>query len=60
LAAPLGRDDEARKHIATARKAGWDEVRAERYWRRLFPNNPRLEDDIATIRALYAATEPGA
>jgi hypothetical protein len=56
----VGRDDEARRHIETARKAGWDAARAERYWRRLFPNSPRLEGDIATVRALYAATEPGA
>lgn len=60
LCVRLGRDDEARRHIETARKAGWDAARAERYWRRLFPNSPRLEGDIATVRALYAATEPGA
>jgi Flp pilus assembly protein TadD len=56
----LGRDVEARKHIETARRMGLELALVERGWRRAFPNSPRLEADIATIRALYAATEPGA
>ena len=39
---------------------GWDLVQAERVWRRVWSKSPRLETDIATIRALYAATEAGA
>ncbi|MBY0251975.1 MAG: TIR domain-containing protein, partial [Methylobacterium organophilum] len=60
LCLKLGRDAEARGHIETARRLGCDLAVAELYWRRILPNSPRLEDDIATIRALYAATEPGA
>jgi hypothetical protein len=55
----LGRGAEANQHIETARKAGWDLTQAERVWRRLTPNSPRLEADIAIVRGLYAATEPG-
>jgi TolB-like protein/Flp pilus assembly protein TadD len=60
LCARLGRDAEARRYIETARKVGYGAAQAERYWRRLTPNSPRLEADIATIRVLYAATEQSA
>ena len=60
LCLKLGRDAEVRGHIETARRMGWEAGLAEQLWRRLFPNSPRLEDDIAIVRALYAATEPGA
>ena len=58
----LGRDAEARRCIQSALGVGIELAlaQAERSWRRIFPNSPRLEADIATIRALYAATEPGA
>ncbi len=56
----LGREAEAPKHVETARRLGWDLVQAERIWRRVHPNSPTLEADIATVRELYAATEPGA
>ena len=56
----LGQETVARQHIETARRLGWDPPLAELHWRRQFPNSPTLEADIATIRALYAATEPGA
>ena len=49
----------ARQHIEAARRLGWAAALAELHWRRLLPNNPTLEADIATIRALYAATDPG-
>jgi TolB-like protein/Flp pilus assembly protein TadD len=60
LCVQLGRDAEARRHIETARRLGYEAALAELFWRRTTPNSPRLEDDIAIIRALYAATEPGA
>ena len=56
----LGRDAEARRHIETARRLGLDLAQAERFWRRIYPNSPTLEADIAIVRELYAATEPGA
>ena len=56
----LGRETEALTHIATAGRLGWDLALTEPHWRSFFPNSPGLEDDIAIIRALYAATEPGA
>ncbi len=59
LCVRLGRGAEANQHIETALKAGWDLTQAERVWRRLTPNSPRLEADIAIVRGLYAATEPG-
>jgi hypothetical protein len=34
-------------------------MQAERLHSRFHANSPSLEADIATIRALYAATEPG-
>jgi len=37
-----------------------EEARTELFWRRTTPHSPRLEADIATLRALYAATEGGA
>ncbi len=55
-----GRDAEACRHIETARRMGMDLGQAERIWRRTAPNSPTLEADIAIVRALYAATEPGA
>jgi TolB-like protein/Flp pilus assembly protein TadD len=60
LCMQFGRTTEARRHIETARQLGLELTQAERRWRRSLPNSPRLEDDIALIRALYAATEPGA
>ncbi|MFM9864203.1 MAG: TIR domain-containing protein [Micropepsaceae bacterium] len=56
----LGRDAEARRHIERARRLGWDLVQGESTRRRAWPNSPTLEADIAIIRALFAATEPGA
>jgi hypothetical protein len=35
-------------------------AQAERGWRCGVPNSPTLEEDIAKLRALFAATEPGA
>ncbi len=60
LCLQLGRDDSPRRHIETARRLGMDLAQAERIWRRCAPNSPTLEADVATIRALYAALEPGA
>ncbi|MFZ4687425.1 MAG: hypothetical protein ACOYMK_17690 [Hyphomonadaceae bacterium] len=60
LCLKLGRDAEARKHVETARRLGWDLALTELHWRRLYPISPTLEADIATVRALYAATEPSA
>ena len=54
----LGRDVEAREHIETARRLDWGAMQAERISLRIRPNSLRLEADIATMRALYAATEP--
>ena len=59
LCLKLGRDAEARRHIETARRLGWDFAQAERQYRRLLARSPRLDADIAAIHALYAATEPG-
>jgi TolB-like protein len=56
----LGRDVEAHGHVETARRQGWELAQAERQYRRLLAKSPRLEADIAAIRALYASTEPGA
>ncbi len=56
----LGRDLEARGHVETARRLGWDFAQAERQYRRLQARSPNLDADVATFRALYAATEPGA
>ena len=53
----LGQDDDAHRCIRTAQRLGYDLTLAERFWHRIAPNSPRLETDIATIRALYAATE---
>ena len=53
----LGREAEALGHIAAARRVGLDRAPAERYFRRVGMNSPRLEADIAAIRALYAQTE---
>ncbi|MBK8840703.1 MAG: hypothetical protein IPO30_19040 [Hyphomonadaceae bacterium] len=46
--------------IQTARRLGMELAQAERVWRRAHPNSPTLEPDIAVVRALYAAAEPGA
>lgn len=54
----LGQDVDARRSIRTAQQLGCDLVQSERFWRRIAPNSPRLEADIATVHALYAATEP--
>jgi TolB-like protein/Tfp pilus assembly protein PilF len=58
--ARLGRDGETRGQIETARRLGWELAQAERLYRLLLSNSPTLEADVAIIRALYAATEPGA
>lgn len=55
----LGRDAEARRHVESAGRQGLELAQAERTYRRDLPNSSRLEADIATIQALYAATEPG-
>jgi tetratricopeptide (TPR) repeat protein len=60
LCVQLGHDDLSRKHIEMARKLGAGLTDAERFWRRIVPNSPTLESAVGTIRALYAATEPGA
>ena len=56
----FGQDDDARRCIRTARRLGCDLTQAERFIRRLSPNSPRLEADIATFRALYASVGPTA
>ena len=56
----LGQDAAARRHIGIARSLGMELAQAERLWRRILSSSPRLEADIAIIRALYAGTEPGA
>jgi TolB-like protein/Tfp pilus assembly protein PilF len=53
----LGQGGEARSHVETARRLGYDLAMAESRWRRVLPNSPTLEADIAIIRALYAAAE---
>jgi TolB-like protein len=60
LGMQMGRNAEARSLSETASQLGWGLSQAERLWRRSLSNSPRLEADIATIRALYAAAEPGA
>jgi TolB-like protein len=54
-----GRHAEARRQIEIARQKGLELVTTERIWRRVWPNLPTLEADIATIRALYAETGTG-
>lgn len=44
----------------TARRAGMDLAQSERLRCRTVPKSPTLEADIATIRALYDKTVPGA
>jgi TolB-like protein len=56
----LGRADEARRHVETGRRLGWELAQVERIARCVRPSSQRLEEDLETIRALYAATEPGA
>ncbi|MEQ1610032.1 MAG: hypothetical protein ABL956_13830, partial [Hyphomonadaceae bacterium] len=60
ISARLGRDPEARGHIETARRLGLELTQAEHLYRLAVRTSPGLEANIATIRALYAATEPGA
>ena len=60
LCVKLGRDAEARRHIQTALQLGWGAPLADLNWRRLCPNLPTRDAEIATIHALYAATEPAA
>lgn len=55
-----GRQAEAFRQIAIARRMGWDLAFTERFWRRAWPNSPRLAEDTALLRALFAATEPTA
>jgi TolB-like protein len=59
LCVHLERDADARRCIQTARRLGMELALAERLWRRTSPNSPTLEADIAIVRKLYAATEPG-
>jgi Flp pilus assembly protein TadD len=56
----IGHDDVARRCIGAAQQLGCDLTQAERFVRRLSPNSPRLEADIAIFRALYASVEPTA
>ena len=58
--ARIGRSTQARGHIDLARRMGCEVAQAELIWRRSGAYCPSLEADIATIRALYAATKPGA
>ena len=60
LCVQLERDADARRCIQTARRLGMELALAERLWRRAHPNSPTREHDIAIVRKLYAATEPGA
>lgn len=53
----LGKELAAQKYIANARELGWDSNLMETAFPRLFLNAPSIDDDIATIRALYAAME---
>ena len=57
----LGREEEATRHIAAARRLGWDLTLTEIFWRRTLTRNPALVvADLASLRALFAATEAGA
>ncbi len=56
----LGQHDETRRQVETARRQGCDSAQAQRLWRRLNLNSPRLETDIASMRSLYVAQESGA
>jgi tetratricopeptide (TPR) repeat protein len=56
----LEQEADARVCIQTVRRLAEAPEQIEDFWRRILPNSPTLEADIATIRALYAATEPGA
>ncbi len=55
----LGRVAEARVQIETARRLGCDQSMSERFWRRSLARSPRLDADVAALRALYPSTEPG-
>jgi Flp pilus assembly protein TadD len=60
----LGRGDvaEARSHMDAARHAGWSEALAVRVHRAGMAarkeSSGRIENELAALRALYAATEP--
>jgi hypothetical protein len=58
IAAQLGQDAVAHRQIEIARSLGIELERADRVWRRIVPNSPTLEADIAIIRRLFATTEP--
>jgi len=58
--AALGRNADALRQIETASRLGWGLAQTERIWHRSKAFSASLEGDIAIIRALYAATEPGA
>ncbi len=53
----LGQDTDARSHVETAQRLGWDLAAAVRIWDRTAAYSPRRETDLATIRALYAAVK---
>ncbi len=53
-------DGNADGPMRAARRLGWQLAQAERLYRRVQPQSPFLETDIAIIGRLYAATEPGA
>ncbi|MBU6165580.1 MAG: TIR domain-containing protein [Alphaproteobacteria bacterium] len=55
-----GRQAEAFRQIATARRMGWDPGYTARLWCRAWPNSPRLSEDLALLQTLFAATEPAA
>jgi tetratricopeptide (TPR) repeat protein len=54
-----GHHAEVNRQIDLARQNGVDLVMAERIWRRAFLYHPTLEADVAVIRELYTASEPG-
>ena len=56
----LGRESEALQHVKMARQTGLALASAEHLFRLWARTSPSLESDIASIRALYAATEPRA
>ena len=60
LSMQLGEEAEARSHVVTARRLGWDLATAQRWRRRVQQNSPTLEADLALLGSLFAATEPGA
>ena len=54
------RQAEAFRNINNVRRMGWDLAQTERFWRRAWPNSPRIDEDFVILRTLFAATETGA